>query len=146
MSDWSSDVCSSDLDYPAGAGGGARHLAATADRAGRAEADPRRRRPGDGAADRADRDGGDAGRHDAARWDAARCRAAADYRGRGRRLRRGTAAETAGRAPAGPRSEERRVGKECVSTWRYRWPPYHTKKTSRLERSMPDDKTQYPQL
>src|SRR3546814_6989451 len=88
MSDWSSDVCSSDLDYPAGAGGGARHLAATADRAGRAEADPRRRRPGDGAADRADRDGGDAGRHDAARWDAARCRAAADYRGRGRRLRR----------------------------------------------------------
>src|SRR3546814_21118906 len=24
-----------------------------------------------------------------------------------------------------PRSEERRVGKECVSTWRYRWSPYH---------------------
>src|SRR3546814_8316112 len=23
------------------------------------------------------------------------------------------------------RSEERRVGKECVSTCRYRWPPYH---------------------
>src|SRR3546814_19022338 len=23
------------------------------------------------------------------------------------------------------RSEERRVGKECVSTWRYRWWPYH---------------------
>src|SRR3546814_21066312 len=23
------------------------------------------------------------------------------------------------------RSEERRVGKECVSTVRYRWPPYH---------------------
>src|SRR3546814_16480190 len=26
---------------------------------------------------------------------------------------------------AGARSEERRVGKECVSTCRYRWTPYH---------------------
>src|SRR3546814_16815366 len=26
---------------------------------------------------------------------------------------------------AGERSEERRVGKECVSTGRYRWSPYH---------------------
>src|SRR3546814_11405947 len=26
------------------------------------------------------------------------------------------------------RSEERRVGKECVSTCRSRWPPYHEKK------------------
>src|SRR3546814_13980592 len=26
------------------------------------------------------------------------------------------------------RSEERRVGKECVSTCRARWPPYHEKK------------------
>src|SRR3546814_14071090 len=26
---------------------------------------------------------------------------------------------------AGMRSEERRVGKECVSTWRSRWSPYH---------------------
>src|SRR3546814_3524407 len=25
----------------------------------------------------------------------------------------------------GSRSEERRVGKECVSTCRYRWSPYH---------------------
>src|SRR3546814_19578769 len=25
------------------------------------------------------------------------------------------------------RSEERRVGKECVSTWRSRWSPYHAK-------------------
>src|SRR3546814_18267712 len=25
------------------------------------------------------------------------------------------------------RSEERRVGKECVSTCRYRWSPYHSK-------------------
>src|SRR3546814_9641175 len=28
-------------------------------------------------------------------------------------------------SPAGERSEERRVGKECVSTCRSRWSPYH---------------------
>src|SRR3546814_17373240 len=31
------------------------------------------------------------------------------------------------------RSEERRVGKECVSTCRSRWSPYHQKKTRRNE-------------
>src|SRR3546814_7114820 len=31
----------------------------------------------------------------------------------------------AGHAPADDRSEERRVGKECVSTCRSRWSPYH---------------------
>src|SRR3546814_20984437 len=30
-----------------------------------------------------------------------------------------------GTTPAGNRSEERRVGKECVSTCRSRWSPYH---------------------
>src|SRR3546814_14005893 len=29
------------------------------------------------------------------------------------------------------RSEERRVGKECVSTCRSRWSPYHSKKTQK---------------
>src|SRR3546814_13208191 len=29
------------------------------------------------------------------------------------------------------RSEERRVGKECVSTCRYRWSPYHSKNKTR---------------
>src|SRR3546814_5741518 len=29
---------------------------------------------------------------------------------------------------AGVRSEERRVGKECVNTCRSRWSPYHSKK------------------
>src|SRR3546814_17767470 len=29
------------------------------------------------------------------------------------------------------RSEERRVGKECVSTCRSRWWPYHSKKTTK---------------
>src|SRR3546814_13423705 len=31
----------------------------------------------------------------------------------------------AGRWLIEQRSEERRVGKECVSTWRSRWVPYH---------------------
>src|SRR3546814_15397880 len=31
--------------------------------------------------------------------------------------------------PAAVRSEERRVGQECVSTCRYRWAPYHEQKT-----------------
>src|SRR3546814_12437978 len=30
-----------------------------------------------------------------------------------------------GKDKQGPRSEERRVGKECVSTCRSRWSPYH---------------------
>src|SRR3546814_18262225 len=32
----------------------------------------------------------------------------------------------------GQRSEERRVGKECVSTCRSRWSPYHEKKKHRI--------------
>src|SRR3546814_12656763 len=32
----------------------------------------------------------------------------------------------------GLRSEERRVGKECVSTCRFRWSPYHSKKQTTL--------------
>src|SRR3546814_13118516 len=32
---------------------------------------------------------------------------------------------TASAKAANPRSEERRVGKECVSTCRSRWSPYH---------------------
>src|SRR3546814_4408285 len=34
-------------------------------------------------------------------------------------------------SPDGKRSEERRVGKECVSTCRSRWSPYHEKKKKR---------------
>src|SRR3546814_12101820 len=33
------------------------------------------------------------------------------------------------------RSEERRVGKECVSTCRSRWSPYHEKKKKNNDRS-----------
>src|SRR3546814_12233899 len=35
--------------------------------------------------------------------------------------------------PVFGRSEERRVGKECVSTCRSRWSPYHYKKTQRCK-------------
>src|SRR3546814_8913878 len=31
------------------------------------------------------------------------------------------------------RSEERRVGKECVRTCRFRWSPYHSKKNKELQ-------------
>src|SRR3546814_1766817 len=37
-------------------------------------------------------------------------------------------AEAAGELAGAERSEERRVGKECVSTCRSRWSPYHKKK------------------
>src|SRR3546814_15714527 len=40
---------------------------------------------------------------------------------------------SAGSAPVG-RSEERRVGRECVSTCRSRWSPYHEKKTNKKEK------------
>src|SRR3546814_16228657 len=33
------------------------------------------------------------------------------------------------------RSEERRVGKECVSTCRSRWSPYHSKKQTKVWRN-----------
>src|SRR3546814_1449455 len=45
---------------------------------------------------------------------------------RGRRWRTGGRRPCASAPPR--RSEERRVGKECVSTCRYRWSTYHLKK------------------
>src|SRR3546814_7915257 len=51
------------------------------------------------------------------------------YPWRGRRSRHGSVVAGAHHAAAldclSPRSEERRVGKECVSTCRSRWSPYH---------------------
>src|SRR3546814_14666206 len=41
------------------------------------------------------------------------------------------------------RSEERRVGKECVSTCRSRWSPYHKKKTIDTLSSIQYDKYEY---
>src|SRR3546814_12013329 len=34
------------------------------------------------------------------------------------------------------RSEERRVGKECVSTCRYRWSPYHSQKKKQIRAAL----------
>src|SRR3546814_6540527 len=87
ISDWSSDVCSSDLLH-------------------------RRARPF-----RQSRD-------DAVAAVAARCRKSEGICRPHRRRRKGAAQG----AMAGGRSEERRVGKECVSTCRSRWAPYHSKK------------------
>src|SRR3546814_5152658 len=42
----------------------------------------------------------------------------------------------AAKAPVGARSEERRVGKECVSTCRSRWSPYHYKKKQTITKSI----------
>src|SRR3546814_5859306 len=56
---------------------------------------------------------------------------AADRRGRGQAPRAaGTAAvmEARSMTTTSRRSEERRVGKECVSTCRSLWSPYHSKK------------------
>src|SRR3546814_9322505 len=81
ISDWSSDVCSSDLRRPWHRVAGLSHS-------------PRTPGPGGGA------------RH--------------------RRPDRGAALlPVLGAGLAAERSEERRVGKECVSTCRSRWSPYH---------------------
>src|SRR3546814_17508950 len=55
-------------------------------------------------------------------------------------LRRSVVAQTRGygfpylrSCASGPRSEERRVGKECGSTCRSRWSPYHSKKKKKKQ-------------
>src|SRR3546814_17321045 len=50
-------------------------------------------------------------------------------------LRNCASEETRREGGRGMRSEERRVGKECVSTCRYRWPPYHYKKNLHCKRT-----------
>src|SRR3546814_5237143 len=80
ISDWSSDVCSSDLGTPA------LHPRPGAQRSDDARTG---RRPG-----------GNLGPP-------------------------GTGIQESSLRNTHPRSEERRVGKECVSTCRYRWSPYH---------------------
>src|SRR3546814_14470517 len=82
ISDWSSDVCSSDLEI-----------------------------------DAAQQQVGAIGLH----------RAVAGAFGRDHR-REIQVLQAANHGDARQRSEERRVGKECVSTCRSRWSPYHSKK------------------
>src|SRR3546814_7281585 len=90
ISDWSSDVCSSDLTKPA--------------------------------CDVAK--GGTMSKHGLVEFDAV---LAIARRGsfRAAALELGLSTTALSNAIAKLRSEERRVGKECVSTGRYRWSPYH---------------------
>src|SRR3546814_15368119 len=110
MSEWSSDVCSSDLYIDTGAEQLQRGRWAPALFL-RLPADRRRagvRRSGEGARRAQFRD---------------RCEQ--------RRGDRGAARRVAGDPDRTLLSEERRVGKECVSTCRSRWSPEHSKKTKR---------------
>src|SRR3546814_14425057 len=99
ISDWSSDVCSSDLeDIPAGDGEQADRgkLPAIAARDAERHALP------DGNAEQADGTAAEADGAEGKHRHFAEC----DLHDR-------------------PRSEERRVGKECVRTCRSRWAPYN---------------------
>src|SRR3546814_12705911 len=100
ISDWSSDVCSSDLGGRRSARGPCGGLlTAHRRRRGRSDICP----PSSCARRRHRREG------------------------RLRRCPRGRCRNNSGRS----RSEERRVGKECVSTCRSWWSPYHEKKKRR---------------
>src|SRR3546814_4216267 len=107
ISDWSSDVCSSDLEQPGLAAGelrGGLAVAALVD-VQRCELPARI-------------DGGAVLRP--LQVERERQRLAAVFLGAA-----DVALRAAQRAQAAQRSEERRVGKECVSTCRSRWSQYH---------------------
>src|SRR3546814_15825272 len=109
ISDWSSDVCSSDLSAEEGRGIGLDVRPAIPDHLQRHIDDDDKAQPRDPAValDIFGEDvGGDA--HQRNRQD-----------------------ETDNEN----RSEERRVGKECVSTCRYRWWPYHENKKKTRKRT-----------
>src|SRR3546814_20504912 len=112
ISDWSSDVCSSDL-------GGAEGDLGLVDHA---DDDGQRSR-------RAEREGGGLGKY---RLHGSTfpvfAAPARNAPGRPMLCRE--------RANCGTRSEERRVGKECVSTCRARWSTYHYKKKTQSQRNL----------
>src|SRR3546814_13397484 len=106
ISDWSSDVCSSDLVVAAwrGGGGGGRSRCGNGDHGGRSAG-------GDGQVPRLFPHAGKLGRSGGRKLSL-----------QGGHFRQGIA----GFLPqAAERSEERRVGKECVSPCGSRWLPYH---------------------
>src|SRR3546814_11957846 len=110
ISDWSSDVCSSDLQ-----------LGAEGDGGGKAGEDERCR-----AGQRLGH------REDRAEGAAQQRLVGGDDRGPGPHDQQRAAGE--GERDGGDRSEERRVGKECVSTCRSRWSPYHQNKNNTNQR------------
>src|SRR3546814_12921388 len=127
ISDWSSDVCSSDLVALHLGGGGLQGVDGAATRQRLGGAHPHLRGISKGIRDvrfprAADRPGLPFRRGAAL---AARDRRSKD--GLISPLDGGHPAPDHGRAPRA-RSEERRVGKECVSTCKFRWPPDHEKK------------------
>src|SRR3546814_12766644 len=122
ISDWSSDVCSSDLCPCWSAEPGPRPVRERRYLAGVASVAPGR------AADTHDHQRG--GRPRAAQAQpapSAAFSAATSLTG---------ASPDAGRPRGSTRSEERRVGKECVSTCRYRWSPYNKKKKQKINVSV----------
>src|SRR3546814_13151080 len=112
ISDWSSDVCSSDL---VGAWQSRHRTGRTAD-----DDRPRAPAPVQYPADRIATLY--AGRP---LWAPARCRRAGSRACRHAMLRDGG---------LDGRSEERRVGKACVGTCRYRWSAYHIKKKKQIKK------------
>src|SRR3546814_1613432 len=58
-------------------------------------------------------------------WSSDVCSSDLPRGGRGRAAPAGCPGWSARRSRSSDRSEERRVGKECVSTCRSRWSPYH---------------------
>src|SRR3546814_18396372 len=104
ISDWSSDVCSSDLRNRARRRLRDRLYAAT----------------GGGQSRRAEK--------------AVRSLGSPPFRPMGRRFAKRCGPSAARRAER-PRSEESRVGKECVSTCRSRGSPYHYKKNTKNART-----------
>src|SRR3546814_2849413 len=145
ISDWSSDVCSSDLKTRenADANGGKQRPATLWRGAVKGKERPLsdQQRPPCERYQHANHDG-----HEAARFPFEQQYLNSEQNGRQRCTENGghasrgardeqrlalcrTPAETLGeQRPDGSRSEERRVGQECVSTCRSMWPPYpHTK-------------------
>src|SRR3546814_17570141 len=122
ISDWSSDVCASDLD--AALRGLARHLPARA-QVGEVlapQAEQHEEQPeADQGSEQDDRCAH--AHHPPGRFSTLGSKPTAT---RSSRLR--VCIGEAGTARRSGRSEERRVGKECVSTCRSRWSPYHSKK------------------
>src|SRR3546814_13181569 len=114
ISDWSSDVCSSDLALPRAPDGRAVHLFRSSGATGTGARHPARSRCAPPPAYRPfDRDLSLFG---------------PDHPSRQPRFRTGNPprrGQLAGRGQRYHRSEERRVGKECVSTFRLRWWPFH---------------------
>src|SRR3546814_11403694 len=112
ISDWSSDVCSSDLDLQGTRHDGRRRRSpdrAAGECTDEVDGEPQAERPGETVRPLQIRRRSLSRRHPDRHCD---------------------------------RSEERRVGKECVSTCRSRWSPYHSKKTKKKIKYKPRQSTE----